>query len=364
MNHTIEKVLTPKGELRFELRVWGRASGSDLKRRFKSKDEALKAIKTLYAKEDLVSDPHDPAFVSEFEYWLKSKSKSFAPGWQKNIPSYWAGLKQYLEHRRVSEVTKRLLREIETDLLEKGNSQKTVNLKLGFINAVLNHSLKMERITTHKLLGWKRTRPVKKLPRFWSQRDAETFLARMSQRYPPGSKDRWVFCVYLVALSTGLRAGEIWALRWKRLRPESGLIEIREQFDTTKKIFRKTKGSEERDVPLDAGVWREIASLSTNKCPDSLIFNHHGKAICHRAFTRRYDRDLNFSSLHKIAFHGFRHTAATLMLAAGVDIKTLQEVLGHEDVKTTMGYVHALKEKVRNVPSLYRLNIPSHDLTA
>ena len=48
-------------------------------------------------------------------------------------------------------------------------------------------------------------------------------------------------------------------------------------------------------------------------------------------------------------FHDLRHTAITLLIAAGIDLKTVQEIAGHKEIKTTMGYTHLLAERIKHV---------------
>ena len=51
----------------------------------------------------------------------------------------------------------------------------------------------------------------------------------------------------------------------------------------------------------------------------------------------------------RIRFHDLRHTATTLMIGNGVDLKTVKEICGHKDIATTMGYTHLLGDNLKNV---------------
>ena len=69
----------------------------------------------------------------------------------------------------------------------------------------------------------------------------------------------------------------------------------------------------------------------------------------HRAFSRRFERDIKRWGGKHIRFHDLRHTAATLMLSKGIDVKTVSEILGHEGLLTTMRYVHLIGGKIKAV---------------
>lgn len=71
-------------------------------------------------------------------------------------------------------------------------------------------------------------------------------------------------------------------------------------------------------------------------------------SINHDNFVKRiFRRDLKEWGGKKIRFYDLRHTATTLMIASGIDLKTVQEICGHGDIKTTMNYVHLLSNSIR-----------------
>jgi len=78
--------------------------------------------------------------------------------------------------------------------------------------------------------------------------------------------------------------------------------------------------------------------------------NEERKPICHENFVKRkFLNDQNEWGRRRIRFHDLRHTAATLMVSHGIDIKTVQEICGHSDIKTTLKYVHLVGSKMANV---------------
>jgi site-specific recombinase XerD len=69
---------------------------------------------------------------------------------------------------------------------------------------------------------------------------------------------------------------------------------------------------------------------------DLVFCNELGQALDPRAFTRKYERMLEAAGLEKVSFNSLRHTVAILAIKNGVPVKTVQDLLGHEDFSTTM----------------------------
>ncbi len=149
--------------------------------------------------------------------------------------------------------------------------------------------------------------------------------------------------LYVVAAMTGLRQGELIALRWQDVDREARRVRVRRshvlgEFDTPKS--RRS----ERSVPLSRRVAGELDGwrLKTRwGSPDDLVFAEpvSGEVLRRGALMRRYRRALKAAGVasgHR--FHDLRHTFGTAMAAAGVPMRTLQEWMGHRDLATTQRY--------------------------
>jgi integrase len=151
--------------------------------------------------------------------------------------------------------------------------------------------------------------------------------------------DRALYCT---AAMTGLRQGELIALRWQDVDWTAQRIRIRRnhvlgEFDTPK----SRRGS--RSVPMSARVLAELDALhqaSAWQGDDDLVFAEPqtGDVLRRGALMRRYRRALKAAHLEGHRFHDLRHTFGTAMAAAGVPMRTLQEWMGHRDISTTQRY--------------------------
>lgn len=189
-----------------------------------------------------------------------------------------------------------------------------------------------------------------------------------------------------VALALGLRQGEALGLQWKNLDLETGEMRVWRQLqrrtyghgcagtcgrkrgadcpdafvplasgDTTVKgglVFTTPKGKSRRVIPVPDVLIADLkrhrkrqqadAKRAANVWTDNdLVFSD----LLGRPLDPRTDYDewralLETVGVNQATVHDMRHTAATLLLAQGVDVATVQEILGHSDIRTTRGYVH------------------------
>lgn len=199
-------------------------------------------------------------------------------------------------------------------------------------------------------------------------------------------KDRHWYPIFYIMANTGMRVGEITGLRWSDIDLDEGIIRVNHTLvyynhrDEKGCYFSintpKTKAGE-REIPMTEGVKQafimereyqqeaEIESRSHIDGYDDFIFvNRFGdvqnqcnlnKAIrrmmrdCNDEILEKYGADSNPVLLPRFSCHILRHTFATRLCESGVNLKVIQDVLGHADVSTTMDiYVdvtNALKKK-------------------
>ncbi len=106
-------------------------------------------------------------------------------------------------------------------------------------------------------------------------------------------------------------------------------------------------------------MYAELSQLIQAKrlLPEQTLFSSEkGTPIDHDNFVGRYfEKDLKDAGLKKIRFHDLRHTGVTLMVAEGLDLKTVKEICGHKDISTTMKYVHLVADCIKNVAKVFAI---------
>jgi integrase len=175
--------------------------------------------------------------------------------------------------------------------------------------------------------------------RFLDEAEWEAVLRHVQ----PGPYEAIDRALYLTALMAGLRHGELCALRWRDVDWIAGRVRVRQnwvlgEYDTPK----SRRGA--RSVPIADRLAGELDRLYTalgGPSEDALVFADPvtGEPLDKGATLYRYRKALKAAAIdptHNL--HGLRHTFGTRMAAAGVPMRTLQEWMGHRDIKTTQRY--------------------------
>jgi integrase len=168
-------------------------------------------------------------------------------------------------------------------------------------------------------------------------------VMRLAKHAPPGAYQHLDQALYLTAAMTGLRQGELVALRWRDVDWGAARVRVRQNYVLGEFGTPKSKRST-RSVPLADIVARQLRSLyeaSGSPASSTLVFADpiEGGPLEKSAILRRYRRALKASRIDtKHRFHDLRHTFGTRMAAAGVPMRTLQEWMGHRDIDTTQRY--------------------------
>ncbi|MGN0638254.1 MAG: tyrosine-type recombinase/integrase [Huintestinicola sp.] len=157
----------------------------------------------------------------------------------------------------------------------------------------------------------------------------------------------------LLALSTGIRIGELCALTWENIDLEEKYITVSQTVQRTYdrqnrrsqlQISTPKSSSSERIIPLPDFI---IPVLSKHRSDNSSYFLSGSSRMTEpRTMQYRFKSILKKSGLPAVNFHSLRHLFATRCIAAGADIKTLSELLGHSSVNITLNlYVHSSMER-------------------
>ncbi len=147
--------------------------------------------------------------------------------------------------------------------------------------------------------------------------------------------------IFLTAAFTGLRQGELLALRWRDVDFAGSVLRVRASYGLGQ--VTAPKSGKVRSVPFAPDVAEALARLGSREHftgEDDLVFaGVVGGHIDSAALRRRYKAALKRAALRPLRFHDLRHTFGTRMIAKA-DIRRVQEWMGHADIQTTMRYLH------------------------
>lgn len=313
------------------------------------KDSEIKLIKDEYdfEKKDIAID----SLIEKFLDYNRTNHR------QSTLKRYMAvtdHLKRYLSQKRkniamlsqlkpeVIEGYKSFRREewinpngksLDSNNIRKGARARTVNLELEAIKTMLNLAIKWDYLKSNPM---KHVKPLKiddKKPlRFLTEVECSKFLKATPEHLYP---------VYFTFLSTGMRKSELEYLRWNDIDFKNRLIFIRKKPDWLPKTG-------ERKIPISDDLLIVLKSYKKKCNKDSkkdFVFDIVSSGKSHnmlRTELIKIGKKAEIDDLTKV--HTLRHTFASHLVMAGVDLPTVQKLMGHSDIETTMLYAHLAPE--------------------
>ena len=216
--------------------------------------------------------------------------------------------------------------------------------RLGDLRSFFHWCYKQRLVVTNPAADFELPRLGKQLPRnVLTIDEVEQVLSSVTLDKPTDLRDR---AILETLYSTGIRRKELAGLKWVDLDVNGGAITV-----------RQGKGQKDRVLPIGE---RALAWIATYKKevrpqhvhgedPGFVFLTREGRGLNIEVLTHMVGERVKASGIAKTgACHSFRHTMATLMLDGGADIRHVQEMLGHESLRSTQIYtrvsIHKLKE--------------------
>lgn len=269
-------------------------------------------------------------FAKEYLGWAKVNKK--ASTHLRDI-SIMRGLDREFEGKNIQDVTSWLIEKWKSKRSEKFKPG-SVNRELTLLKHVFSKALEWKRIKENPAHKVKRLKGETKRVRYLMPDEIQTLLSHCD-----GLLSGLLKPMVTVALHTGARKGELQGLEWSNVNFELGIISLLD-----------TKNGERRDIPMNETV---RATLKEMEQRGRLVFsNRNGNRIDSCALYLAFYEALKKSKIEDFKFHDLRHTFASNLVMAGVEINDVRELLGHKRMEMTLRYAHLSpkhKTKVVNV---------------
>lgn len=283
------------------------------------------------------------------EWLYESKNQLKISSYQKYSAIFTNHISRQIGELPLKYLTPHVIARFTDGLLSKELSRETVNLVLIVLGMGLTDAKEKYKAAVPEIHLLK---TAKAQTRVFSESEQQTLVQHLLSQ-----SDVFSFGI-LLALYTGLRIGEVCALKWEditentihicktmqRLKTAEGVTEVM--------ILPPKTDSSDRIIPIPAA----LKSIIEHHRQESgyVLTKPNGKFTEPRLLQNKFAKCLAERGIAKANFHTLRHTFATRCIESGVDVKTLSELLGHSDVKTTLNrYVHSSFElKQRSVDKL------------
>ena len=249
--------------------------------------------------------------------------------------------------KALDELTPIMLQSLVAELLSHGNKNTCKGLATSTVNiiiTVIQNSLStayFAGLTSKRFNAIKRPKPLEKKIECFTVDEQK----KIESKILAGGKDKLfgiVLCLY-----TGLRIGELLALKWSDIDLQKGLLTVSHScHDRPGGVVLeppKTPFSC-RTIPLVQQLLPRLKNIKKFSKSAFVVSGGHG-SMSVRSYQRSFELLLNDLHIAHRGFHTLRHTFATRALECGMDVKTLAEILGHKNPTVTLNrYVHSLPE--------------------
>ena len=261
----------------------------------------------------------------------------------------------YLGHIKLRDLTPEYIQRMYNEMVKQGRGYRTIHLSHAILHRALVHAVKLGLIFRNPDDATIPPKPKKKEMQFLDETQVQRLLITAE-----GMGDRF-YTLYYLAISTGMRLGELLGLKWDDVDLEQGICKVQRQLIKCEDGFEfgapKTKAGN-RQIELGGKTIEVLKSHLQCQQTEKLIAGNSwkennivfpstiGTPMNRSNLRKRFKTVLRNASLPSIRFHDLRHTAASLMLNNGIPIFIVSKRLGHAQPSITLDvYGHLIPSK-------------------
>jgi integrase len=258
------------------------------------------------------------------------------------VRDYKNSLHRYLEPRwgtrPVRSIVPAEVAKLRDDLMAAGLSPRTVVRHLTVAHAVFKHAMREHGLVRNPAAAELVDRPTVRY-----SGEFDTFDMNELAALARAAADEQDATLFLTAAMTGLRQGELLALRWRDVDFAGQRVHVRRSYSHVAGQEKAPKSGKVRSVPLMAELMALLDQLSRREHftsdADLVFCSTVGEHLNHHLLRRRYYAALDAAGLRRVRFHDLRHCFGSVAVRA-FPLSDVQAMLGHAHVTTTMRYVH------------------------
>lgn len=259
---------------------------------------------------------------------------------EHTLRGYRLDLTSFFNFAAGEEVTKRLVRRFLADQYENRASSRTILRRLSALRSFYRHAVREKWVVENPMEEIDSPKKEKRLPVSISYDQIQHLFAQPDISNYLGFRDRVIMELFY---SSGLRLSEVSGLNLRDFDAKNLILNI----------FGKGKKQRQAPITATAADWlvRYLNHPERDEKEAGPIFlNKHGRRLTPRSIDRNFAAYLKASGLsERVTPHTIRHTIATHWLENGMDLKTIQLLLGHKSLATTTIYTHVSSKLKREV---------------
>ena len=270
------------------------------------------------------------------EYW---KSKQIADITPRQI-------EKYKDERLKKQIGKQIINGIEQ---AKYISNATVNREIGVLSRIFSLAIANNYTKTNPILDVKRLRVINKMERHLSKDEEQRMyqvcdgdysfmklpvceIEKLKRKY--GSEHAYLKQILIMALNTGMRKGEILNLTWDCI-----------DFEKNELSALNTKNGKKNVIPMSNKLRETLLEMYEQRGNNKYVFTNPWTGNKYNDIKRTFKTVCKLADVKNMRFHDLRHTAATRMVDAGIQLPVVKQILNHANIQTTMRYAHTMREQ-------------------
>jgi site-specific recombinase XerD len=306
-----------------------------------SKPEAQRFLSEFIQKGKEQKSRQSTILLSQFQAeFLTYSTSNHSP---KTTRSYKTAFREFIRIVGDKGIRNVTVRDIEQFLSVKKQeaSERTARAYFVTLASAYQTAIRWKYLHTNPFRSVEKPRLPEKLPVYLSK-DAFRTLQSVTE-------DSDLRELFQLAVSTGMRLGEILNLQWTDIDQTRKLIRVGNSEGFT------TKSKRGRNIPMSDQL-SEIMVLRKGRASSELVFHLNGKKHREEFVSKRFKASVRKAGLDdKLHFHSLRHTFASWLVQDGVSLYEVQKLLGHSNISVTQVYSHLQPEKLHS--TVNRINI-------
>lgn len=228
-------------------------------------------------------------------------------------------------NKRISEITGEEVERIKT-FRSRQVKPATVNRELTLLKHMFAKAVEWKLLLANPLRGVRPLNVPTRMERILELSEEERLLAACDR-----VRSRFLRPVVMLALNTGMRRGELLSLNWEQI----------DLIQRSIRILNAKTNSSERSIPMNSTTYALLCELARSKKLPFVFPSNRKAGEQILDLKKGFKRAVQLAGLPKIRFHDLRHTFATRLVQSGVDIITVQHLLGHAKISMTARYAHS-----------------------
>lgn len=194
----------------------------------------------------------------------------------------------------------------------------TINRELACLRHMFNKAIEWKMLTENPFKGVKLFREENMRRRYLTHEEEKRLLENCAPHIKP---------IIILALNTGMRRGEILNLAWDDIDLKKEII-----------LVRRSKTGESREIPMNENVREELKKIPRQKNTPHIFVKGDGTQL--KWARTAFENACRRSKINDLKFHDLRHTFGSRLVEAGVDLRTIMDLLGHKTITMTLRYSH------------------------